>query len=330
MRCYRKIVPALILSISLLALPSLGLAQGTSNGAGGGPVTSPLGAAQSSPTLPVSVVEPDGFNACSGGNACTLVGATGTLALQDGSAYQSATVTILANASGNTITFDESDDPTFTTSSNVPGILVSNPGNAVTASSTLSTTVGVAYQISIKQRYIRIRETAGGVGTTTIALVLHKTAGAIPLPPVTLAGPLGPQTQAASVAVTLPTIDPCQNSAVAKSSAIINITSAATTALVPVSGATTVYVCGFSMSISQVITTANTLVFEQGTGAACATSPIALTGLFGAGGITAAQPIVVTAGGSTVFKTAASNGLCALTAIGATGSFQGVLTFVQI
>jgi len=126
------------------------------------------------------------------------------------------------------------------------------------------------------------------------------------------------------------TSDPCQNPGVLKSNVAINISSATTTALVAVSGATAVYVCGFSLTISQVATTANTIAFEQGTGAACAGTPTALTGLYGAGGVTAAAPIVISQSGpGTIFKTAASNGLCALTAIGASGSFQGVLTFVQ-
>ena len=123
--------------------------------------------------------------------------------------------------------------------------------------------------------------------------------------------------------------DPCMSSAVVKSSAIINISTAATTALVAPNGAQTVYVCGFMLTISQVITTANTLKFVQGTGASCATGQTDLTGIFGAGGITAAAPIVVASGTVTVFKTAASGGLCAVTVIGATASFQGVLTYVQ-
>lgn len=126
-------------------------------------------------------------------------------------------------------------------------------------------------------------------------------------------------------------IDPCQSSGIAKSSVKFDITSATTTALVPVSGATAIYVCGFTFTISQVVTTANTFAFEQGTGVACASTPVTLTGLFGAGGVTAAPPILIAAGtgSGTIFKTAASNGLCALTTIGATGDFHGVLTYVQ-
>ncbi len=124
--------------------------------------------------------------------------------------------------------------------------------------------------------------------------------------------------------------DPC--SYAAKSSVKIAITSATTTAMVAVSGSLTVYVCGFDFTISEVVTTANTLKFESGTGSACA-SPVAdLTGLYGAGGVTAAAPIhVVSAGNgsSTVFSGGASNGVCAVTAIGATAFFEGVLTYVQ-
>lgn len=124
--------------------------------------------------------------------------------------------------------------------------------------------------------------------------------------------------------------DPCLSNTVSKSSAVINISTAATTALVAPSGAFTIYVCDFSFTISQVVTTANTLKFVQGTGAACVTGQSDLTGLFGAGGVTAGIPITVTAASSgSVFKTAASGGLCATTAIGASAAFQGVLTFVQ-
>lgn len=130
--------------------------------------------------------------------------------------------------------------------------------------------------------------------------------------------------------VTLSNTDPCMSPDIAKLSAPINITSATTTSLVSVSGSTVVYVCGFAVTINQEATTADTIAFEYGTGAAC-TSPTLLTGTFGAGGVTAATaPIVVQAGhgGTTIFKSAASNGICALT-VGTTPSFQGFLTYVQ-
>lgn len=125
-------------------------------------------------------------------------------------------------------------------------------------------------------------------------------------------------------------VDPCASSNVTKSSAVVNVSAAATTALVAPSGSTTVYVCSFVVTISQVATTANTLKFVQGTGAACVTGPSDLTGLYGAGGVTAGAPITIESGsGVTLFKTAAGGGLCATTAIGASGSFQGFVSYVQ-
>lgn len=125
-------------------------------------------------------------------------------------------------------------------------------------------------------------------------------------------------------------VDPCLSSDVVKSSVAVGITTAATTQLVALQAAQTIYVCGFALTISQVATTANTFKFVQGTGASCGTGTADLTGLFGAGGITAAAPIFVESrGNGTIFKTASGSALCATTAIGASGSFQGVLTYVQ-
>jgi hypothetical protein len=124
--------------------------------------------------------------------------------------------------------------------------------------------------------------------------------------------------------------DPCASSGVAKASAAINITTAATTALVAPSAGLTVYVCSFSMTISQVVTTANTIKFVRGTGATCGTGTADLTGAFGTGGVTAAPPIVVASGaGNTQFKGSSGDGVCATTTIGASAAFVGVLTYVQ-
>lgn len=124
------------------------------------------------------------------------------------------------------------------------------------------------------------------------------------------------------------TTDPC--STATKSSAAINVSSATTTSLVAVSGTTTVYVCGFAMTIAPSATTADTALFEYGTGAAC-TSPVALTGTFGNGDLTTTTGVATVkygAGGATIFKSASSNGICILTA-GNTVNVQGVLTYVQ-
>lgn len=125
-------------------------------------------------------------------------------------------------------------------------------------------------------------------------------------------------------------VDPCLSPSVKKSSVPINITTATTTQLVAASANAAIYVCGYSFTISQVATTANTLQFEYGTGASCGTGTTALTGLFGAGGVTAAPPLLIQAPSDGTDITApAGNALCAVTAIGASGSFQGVLTYVQ-
>jgi len=125
--------------------------------------------------------------------------------------------------------------------------------------------------------------------------------------------------------------DPCASDGTAKLSVKVAITTATTTTLVTPLGTTTIYVCSFSLTISQVVTTANTIKFIHGTGAACVTNPIDLTGAYGSGGVVANIPIVVATSSSrgTLFKTPAAGGLCATTTIGATAFFHGVVTYVQ-
>lgn len=143
---------------------------------------------------------------------------------------------------------------------------------------------------------------------------------------------LGQAAKSASVPVTIASdqyADPCQ-SGVAKSSVPIAVATATTTSLVAVSGSTTVYVCGFSISIAPSATAADTALFEYGTSTNC-TGTHALTGTYGDGDLTsAAPPIVVDYGnaGATIFKSAASAGVCIVTA-GTAVSVQGVLTYVQ-
>ena len=131
------------------------------------------------------------------------------------------------------------------------------------------------------------------------------------------------------VIATQSSADPCASPGVVKNSIPVAITSATTTQLVALVSAQTVFVCNFTLTISQVITTANTIKFVYGTGSACGTGTTDITGLFGGGGITAAAPIVIMGGGNTLFKTIAGNALCVTTAIGASGNFQGVVTYVQ-
>jgi hypothetical protein len=124
--------------------------------------------------------------------------------------------------------------------------------------------------------------------------------------------------------------DPCFSQFTAKSSVAINVASATTTQLVAGLAGKQIFVCGFTVTISEVTTTANTIGFESSAVASCASSNTALTGLFGAGGVTAGAPIVVASSndGSDFVAPAGAN-LCAVTAIGASGSFQGVMNYVQ-
>jgi hypothetical protein len=122
--------------------------------------------------------------------------------------------------------------------------------------------------------------------------------------------------------------DPC--SYAAKSSTPITLTTATTQQLIPVSGSTVPYVCGFSMTIAPSATSAATALFEYGTSTNC-TGTNALTGTYGNGDLTSAAPVApITAGNasSTVFKGAAASGICIVTA-GTAVNVQGVLTYVQ-
>ena len=150
-----------------------------------------------------------------------------------------------------------------------------------------------------------------------------------PLSPGIIA--LGANTKANSIPTSFATdqyIDPCMSPLVLKSSVIINTSSAATTQLIAVSGSTSIYVCGFSLTVNNVVTTASTFQFEYGTSTNC-TGTHALTGLFNTGSVLAGTPTVVTYGNgaATIFSTPASQGLCIVTA--GSGLDDGVLTYVQ-
>jgi hypothetical protein len=113
--------------------------------------------------------------------------------------------------------------------------------------------------------------------------------------------------------------DPCQSRNVAKSSVLAIISTATTTALVPVSGSKAVYVCGVSL----VTGTADTLSLEYGTGTACAAGPSALTPVY-----PAATMVNLGFGGGTVVTAPASNGLCAVST-GTTPSTEVLVSYVQ-
>lgn len=123
--------------------------------------------------------------------------------------------------------------------------------------------------------------------------------------------------------------DPCQSSGVTRQSVAINIGSATTTQIVALAAGKKISVCGYSVTVLGLITTAGTLQFEYGTGASCGTGTTVLTGAM-QGVATAGVNILFLPGGSgTFFSTATSNALCLVTT-GTAPSFQGFVTFVQI
>jgi len=123
-------------------------------------------------------------------------------------------------------------------------------------------------------------------------------------------------------------LDPCQSPGVAKQSTFANISTATTTALVPVSGSTSVYVCGYTATMVATVA-ADTILFEQGTGATCAGSPTALTATFSSGIMTNGAAVLDYEMSSTAFKTAAANGLCAVTTVGTGPAIAVTIEYVQ-
>ena len=113
--------------------------------------------------------------------------------------------------------------------------------------------------------------------------------------------------------------DPCQSSAVAKSSVVLNVTTSAQ--VIALSGSTTIYVCGFMATVGGV---APTYQFQYGTGSACATGTTNLTGIF----LPVVGSVNVYLPSMTAFRTIAGQALCIATG-GTTPSVQGVLTYVQ-
>jgi len=291
----------------------------------GAPIGAPqivnAGSCTTPPTSPVATT----CSSCGGGTGLTLnvvyngsvTNASVAFAV-DTTGYQSISISVISGPGGANGASQVSNDPnpangltcaTATNWSTIIGTFDTQLGQAANASAQ-----GFSYRFPLNARCFRILTNAYSSGTYTLAASLR-------------ASP-GPLTQV--VQATLLNTDPCQNPGTAKSSAAINITSATTTSLVAVSGSTTVYVCGFAVTIAPSGTSADTILFEYGTGAACVGSPTALTGTFGNGDVTtAAPPVAIAYGGAqTIFKSPASNGICALTA-GTTVNVQGVLTYVQ-
>ena len=109
-------------------------------------------------------------------------------------------------------------------------------------------------------------------------------------------------------------------------SVLINAAAAATTAIVANQSASTIYVCGFTLSQGA----AGTFQFIAGTGATCGTGTTNLTGAIP---MAANTPISYGGSGKTIFRTteggmAGGQRLC-ITTTGAGATAIGVLTYVQ-
>lgn len=106
------------------------------------------------------------------------------------------------------------------------------------------------------------------------------------------------------------------------SSVAVNITSATTTTLVPLSGTTMIYVCQFTLEF--VSGTTPSFYFEYGFGTNCIAAPVALTGTFQS--TTSNNVIIAGSGYGFLFRGGVGNNLC-LVSGGTTPSIQGYVTY---
>lgn len=164
---------------------------------------------------------------------------------------------------------------------------------------------------------LKVDTSAGGTGVITGS----GTAGTPSSGVVTVQGITGMTSLQMNQQNVAGTNDPCGNPGVLKSSVSVAISTATTTQLVALSASKVIYVCGFALTLTG---TTPTVQFEYGTGASCGTGTTVLTGAFAP----TTGSFIQTQGASTLFATAASNALCAVTA-GTGPSDQGVLTYVQ-
>ncbi len=121
--------------------------------------------------------------------------------------------------------------------------------------------------------------------------------------------------------------DPCLDNQLVKQHAFANITTATTTSLVavPANPAQKIFVCSITVQIAST-TTASTVLFESGTGAACS-SPTALTATYTSGNAGGNVPVQISASGD-VFTVAVGSGLCAVSTVGSTPTTAVDVVFV--
>lgn len=162
---------------------------------------------------------------------------------------------------------------------------------------------------------------AGSVGAQPIAFVVGIGQGAN-IATVTASGAL--KVDGTGGTFTLPSTDPCESSGVAKSSVVLNTSTATTTLLVALASSKVIFVCGYDASMGGTSPTAKFVYGTQVTNP-CDTGQTALTGTYL---ISVGNELSAGQAGQTVFATAASQQLCLVTT-GTNPSVQGVLTYVQ-
>jgi hypothetical protein len=124
-------------------------------------------------------------------------------------------------------------------------------------------------------------------------------------------------------------IDPCQAPGYLKTEAAATITTATTTQLIALSAGTFIYVCGFVVNMTGTVT-ADTLQFEQGTGASCATNTFVLGPVFNSGVLSNGATDIVYGPGSTLIQTTVSGrALCAVSTVGTGPSIAVQINYVQ-
>lgn len=243
------------------------------------------------------------------GNATTSCNAIANSQLLVGiGEYASGTVTVTGTFTGATIFFEFSDDGGNTFFQNTctrTDVFIQEGSEVLTNSTNRAWDCG-----TVATSFFRIRLSAISSGTVNIAVTLT-------------AAQIEPAPTNALVA-----IDPCQTSAIVKQSVAVNISSATTTQVVALSAGKQVFVCGYSITVLGLITTAGSVQFEYGTGSSCGTGTTVLTGTMQGQAVAGQTLLLVPSGGGTIFSTIASNALCLVTT-GTAPQFQGYITFVQ-
>ena len=232
----------------------------------------------------------------------------------DTTGYNSISIQVTTAGTGTTITYQSSDDSVCSTATNWVNTYGINSINTQQNQPVQTSAATGIFRFPTNEHCFRAYITAYSSGAPQVEAYLRQE----PFPGYVWGN------------VNIGTTDPCAAPTVTKNSAAINVTSATTTSLVAISGSTTIYVCGFSMTIAPSATSADTAQFEYGTGGTCGSGTTALTGTYGNGDLTSTTSVVAVNqnGPGTIFKTPASNGLCLLTA-GTAVSVQGVVSYVQ-